>query len=69
MSDTITIPTRKANPREKEEWKSKILPPYHVILLNDDDHSFEYVIRMLQSLFVLQKQEKISIVKNHYHLL
>ncbi|MBX9583535.1 MAG: ATP-dependent Clp protease adaptor ClpS [Gemmataceae bacterium] len=26
-------------------------PPYHVILLNDDDHSYEYVIVMLKELF------------------
>jgi len=29
----------------------KILPPYNVVLLDDDDHSYEYVIRMLQKLF------------------
>lgn len=51
MPDTITIPTKKAKPREREDWKNKILPPYHVILLNDDDHSFEYVIIMLRQLF------------------
>lgn len=47
MSDTITIPKRK----EKEEQQLKRQPPYNVILLNDDDHSFEYVIRMLKQLF------------------
>lgn len=26
-------------------------PPYHVILINDDDHSYAYVIAMLQELF------------------
>src|ERR1700685_9372 len=45
MSDTITLP------EEKTEEKVKRQPPYHVILLNDDDHTFEYVIHMLQSLF------------------
>ena len=29
----------------------KYQPPYHVILLNDDDHSYEYVIVMLKELF------------------
>src|SRR5207244_13303348 len=37
--------------KEKEEHKTKRQPPYHVILLNDDDHSYEYVIGMLQKLF------------------
>lgn len=31
--------------------KNKILPPYNVILLNDDDHSVQYVITMMQKLF------------------
>ncbi len=28
-----------------------ILPNYHVILLDDNDHSYEYVIEMLMKLF------------------
>ncbi|MCC6420791.1 MAG: ATP-dependent Clp protease adaptor ClpS [Gemmataceae bacterium] len=47
MSETITLPGTK----EKTEEKVKKQPPYHVVLLNDDDHSFEYVIGMLQQLF------------------
>lgn len=49
MSDTITLPREKTKPRE--ENKTKRQPPYHVILLNDDDHSYQYVIVMLQQLF------------------
>jgi len=51
MSDTITLPGTSRRLKEKEEQKTKRQPPYHVILLNDDDHSFEYVISMLQKLF------------------
>lgn len=36
---------------EATDWALKHQPPYHVILLNDDDHSFEYVIAMLKELF------------------
>jgi ATP-dependent Clp protease adaptor protein ClpS len=46
---TVAPPKEKTKPRE--EQKSKILPPYHVILHNDNDHSFEYVIAMMQQLF------------------
>lgn len=49
MSDTITIPHKKV--KEAEEQKTKRQPPYHVVLHNDDDHSFDYVIVMLQQLF------------------
>ncbi len=31
--------------------RPKILPPYHVVLLDDDDHTYAYVIKMLRSLF------------------
>jgi ATP-dependent Clp protease adaptor protein ClpS len=31
--------------------KPKNLPPYHVVLLNDDDHTVEYVIEMMKVLF------------------
>ncbi len=45
MASTIT------RPREKKEQKTRGQSPYNVILLDDDAHSFEYVIRMLKTLF------------------
>ena len=36
---------------EQAEEKEKKIPQYNVILLNDDDHSFDYVIKMLKELF------------------
>ena len=47
MSGTTTTPEKKT----KESRKDKKQPPYNVILHNDDDHSFDYVIRMLKELF------------------
>jgi ATP-dependent Clp protease adaptor protein ClpS len=46
-----TLPEPTVSTRTKSKENVKKLPPYHVILLNDDDHSFEYVIKMLQQLF------------------
>jgi ATP-dependent Clp protease adaptor protein ClpS len=48
MSETA-VPTIR--PKEHREEKVKRQPPYHVVLHNDDDHTFEYVIHMLQQLF------------------
>jgi ATP-dependent Clp protease adaptor protein ClpS len=45
MTETI------ARPVEKEEQKTEGLPPYNVVLLDDDDHSYEYVILMLKKVF------------------
>lgn len=47
MTEPIVLPDLG----EQEEVKVKRQPPYNVILLNDDDHTFEYVIAMMQVLF------------------
>ena len=47
MSQTATLPEVE----EAFETRTRKQPPYHVVLLNDDDHSYEYVIRMLKELF------------------
>lgn len=57
MSETTVVPGTKKRPKEKEEHKTKRQPPYNVILHNDDDHSFDYVIRMLQQLFGYQPEK------------
>jgi ATP-dependent Clp protease adaptor protein ClpS len=38
-------------PAERKHEKVQKLPPFNVILLNDDDHSYEYVITMLRRIF------------------
>lgn len=47
MSNTSTLPETE----EQTDRKLRYQPPYHVILLNDDDHSYPYVITMLKDLF------------------
>ena len=44
-----TIQVTKAFPDKAERPKKQ--PPYHVILFDDDDHTYEYVIGMLRKLF------------------
>jgi ATP-dependent Clp protease adaptor protein ClpS len=46
-------PSVQTQPREKTERrkKPKRQPRYNVILWDDNDHSYEYVILMLQQLF------------------
>ncbi len=48
MSDTITLPEK---PQLEPEEEVRHQPPYHVILLDDDDHTYQYVITMMQVLF------------------
>jgi ATP-dependent Clp protease adaptor protein ClpS len=51
--DSVTVSTQRPKParRSKEQDKPRRQPLYHVVLLNDDDHTYEYVIEMLQGLF------------------
>lgn len=54
--------------REKPTSKPRRKPPkrqprYHVILWNDDDHTFEYVIEMMAELFAHPELEGMRIAK------
>lgn len=40
-----------ATPQRKSQRKTEGLPPYNVVLLNDNDHSYDYVILMLGNIF------------------
>ena len=44
---TTTLPETEVAQEEQTQRQ----PPYNVILLNDDDHTYEYVIEMLKALF------------------
>lgn len=45
------MPLPTTMPEIDTERRLRYQPPYHVILLNDEDHSYAYVITMLQELF------------------
>jgi ATP-dependent Clp protease adaptor protein ClpS len=47
MSDTATID----EPMVERRQKVRMQPRYNVVLLDDDDHTFEYVIVMLRDIF------------------
>jgi ATP-dependent Clp protease adaptor protein ClpS len=47
MSEPIPLP----KPREKQDRRLKRQPPYNVVLLDDDDHTVDYVVHMMQKLF------------------
>ena len=40
-----------AKPGRAEKTERRELPPFNVILLNDDDHTYPYVVEMLRRLF------------------
>ena len=51
MQETTTLPgTGSAT-------EDRLTPQYHVVLLDDDDHTYDYVIEMLQKLFLYSKAQ------------
>ena len=47
----VEAATQNCSQTRTDAAKPKPQPPYHVILLNDDDHTYDYVIEMLGKLF------------------
>src|SRR5690606_37346862 len=51
--DAAPTPQATSSTQTKTQNKIKPLPPYHVVLLDDNDHSVEYVMAMLNELFAV----------------
>ena len=45
------MPKTESPPEVEKEKREQLTPLYNVVLLDDDDHTYEYVIEMLQNLF------------------
>lgn len=50
MSEVV-IPVRKRQSHMQQRPRTITIPRYHVVLLDDDDHTYDYVIEMLTKLF------------------
>ena len=46
-----------APPKVQKERAEELAPLFDVVLLDDDEHTYEYVIDMLQSLFAMAKTD------------
>ena len=56
QTDSSTSVQEQSETRQKPDRKPKILPPFHVVLLDDNDHTYDYVIEMLSSIFGYDRQ-------------
>ncbi len=47
-------------PEVEDDTSTRLQPLYHVILLNDEDHTYDYVIEMLQKVFGFTESTALS---------
>jgi ATP-dependent Clp protease adaptor protein ClpS len=47
-------------PEVEDDTTTRLQPLYHVILLNDEDHTYDYVIEMLQKIFGFSESKALS---------
>jgi ATP-dependent Clp protease adaptor protein ClpS len=60
---TVEIMPPDAQLQAKDRQKTKRQPPYHVILWNDESHTYEYVIAMMMELFGYNLEKGFQIAK------
>lgn len=53
----------KVRPQPKSETEREQPVPWNVVLLDDDDHSYEYVIRMGQQLFGMSLERAFQLAR------
>ena len=58
-----TAEPKKSKQPAKPKPKVEKLPPFNVILINDEEHTYEYVIEMLQKLFGHSKEKAYLMAK------
>lgn len=57
----VAQPKPKTDPRTRPVPKQ--LPPYNVVLLDDNDHTYEYVIEMLGVVFTYSVEKAFGMAK------
>jgi len=61
-----TLPRTKPVAPEHEpdaKRKLKLQPPYNVVLLNDDDHTVDYVVLLMQKVFGKKPEDGLSVAE------
>src|SRR5205823_12430135 len=49
-----------AYPEVEDDTSDQLQPLYHVILLNDEDHTYDYVVEMLAKIFSMSETTAFS---------
>ncbi len=61
MNESTICQMPVVEPAKRETKQPERLPPYHVILVDDDDHTFDYVIGMLARVFGYTREHSLML--------
>lgn len=62
--EIIVRPKSQTKPQSEYDKKTKKQPPYNVILMNDDDHTVQYVVVMCNEVFGFPSEKGMIIAKD-----
>lgn len=60
---TVEVESQPAEPQQKKKATPRRQPRYHVILWDDQFHTYSYVIRMMVELFRMSEEQGLEIAK------
>lgn len=60
---SVAVAEPETRDERKNHQKPKKQPPYHVILWDDTDHSYEYVVMMMKRLFRMPIEKGFQVAK------
>jgi ATP-dependent Clp protease adaptor protein ClpS len=67
VSETPFDPVVTTKPSTREDTRTRRIPPYNVILENDDDHSFEFVIGVLQKVLGCSPEKAFQLTEQAHN--
>lgn len=69
MSEETSSPDEavQTKTRTRDQTRTRRVPPFNVILLNDDDHSFEFVVDVLRKAlgFVTERAYQLTLLAHN----
>lgn len=63
FDEVVTVAVAEPETKRQARNKPKRQPPYHVILWDDTDHTFDYVINMMGQLFRMPRERGYQLAK------
>lgn len=48
--------THQVETKPEVDQSTQLIPPWNVVLLDDDDHTYEYVVEMLRAVFGMTRE-------------